>query len=146
MAKGNRGGKLNAGNSSTVSELQAQVDRLKQENLRLFQQEPSGHGYWGKQTDSNLKKISRNEQRIKKLEKQIQKLQQKKATPKGKTEKKANPLWRRAGEGWYIGENGHEIRENYDAGGFDIVKVSGRSEKIVKHFAKLSDARKYKVR
>lgn len=145
MAKGSRGGKTSQ-TAKKISEIQSQIDILKAENLRLAQQEPSGHGYWGKQTDANLKKAASNERQIKKLEGQIKKLRKSENKPTEKPKTKEVPKWRRAGEGWYVGENGHEIRENYDTGGFDIVKVSGRSEKIVKHFAKLSDARKYKVR
>lgn len=124
--------------------IQSQIDKLKAENISLMQKDYTGRKNWDKQLQASVKKASENNKRIEKLENQLKKGQTAKTEPK-KTETKAAPIWKRAGEGWYIGEKGHEIRENYDIGGFDIVKVSGSNEKTIKHFKKLSDAKKYKV-
>ncbi|MBP5379628.1 MAG: hypothetical protein J6Y64_08825 [Ruminococcus sp.] len=131
----------------TKSEIQAEIDRLKAEYVELLKKEPTGRKGWQKQLQASVTKAAQNRKKIEKLEKQLERLkrEEKKPAPK-KPEKKPAPLWKRACEGWYIGEKGHEIRQNYDTGGFDIVKVTGGIEKTIKHFKKLSDAKAYKVK
>lgn len=135
-----------AQNIKQISGIQAQIDRLKADNVALMQADYTGRKSWGGQLQSQVNKAASNNRKIEKLERQIKKLQKGETKPEKKAEKKAAPSWRRAGEGWYVGEKGHEIRENYDTGGYDIVKISGNTEKTVKHFDKLSEAKKYKVR
>lgn len=132
-----------SGGTSAKSSGNQNAERIADLRRQLAQPfEPSGRGYWGKQVDADLKRRSNIERQIKKLESESKKPNTK-TVEKKEAEKKAAPTWQRAGEGWYIGKNGHEIRENYDTGGYDVVKVSGNSVKTVKHFAKLSQARKY---
>ena len=118
---------------------QRERDELQKQLTKPF--EPSGRGYWGKQIDADTKRKAAAEKKIADIDKKLKQGQPKKAEKK--PESKPKPTWQRAGEGWYIGKNGHEIRENYDSGGYDVVKVSGRSAKVVKHFSKLSQAKKY---
>lgn len=146
---GGRGSNSNANSGdiraaqNTTAELQAEIDRLKQENIDLMQRDYTGRRRWDKQLQSDVNKAAKNNRQIEKLERQIQDAEKQTKKPESKPkETKTAPTWRRAGEGWYVGENGHEIREN-DDGGYDVVKVSGSSVKTIKHFAKLSQARKY---
>lgn len=139
-------GCTNSGGKNTVSDIKAQIDRLKAENVQLLQRDYTGGKKWGGQLDAAVKKAANNNKKIEQLESQIKKQDKSSDKTKPKAEKKTSgSTWKRAGEGWYIGEKGHEIRENYDKGGFDIVKVSGGSEKYIKHFDKLKDAKKYRV-
>lgn len=131
-------------NKSAISDIQSQISKLKSENVTLMQRDYTGRKNWSSQLQSAVNKAASNNKKIEKLENQVKKLE-KGGTTKKTAEKKAAPVWRRAGEGWYIGEKGHEIRENYDKGGYDIVKVNGSSEKLIKHFSKLKDARAYRV-
>lgn len=122
---------------------------MKEERAKLQVQiekefEPSGRKNWGKQLDADTKRKAAAEKRIAQIDRKLnQQSKQQKKEKTEKTEKKSSPTWTRAGEGWYIGKNGHEIRENYDTGGYDVVKVSGSNARKIKHFSKLSDARKY---
>ena len=140
------GESASAGNIRAEQNTKTEItNRLLDERQRLVEQlsktfEPSGRGYWGKQLDADTKRKAAAEKRIADIDR---KLKQESKQQKQTTEKKAAPVWQRAGDGWYIGKNGHEIRENYDTGGYDVVKVSGNSTRKVKHFAKLSEARKY---
>lgn len=143
---GGRGSRSSADSTaqSTTAKLQAEIDRLKQENIDLMQRDYTGRKGWDKQLQSDINKAAKNNRQIEKLERQMQNAEKQTKKPESKPkETKTAPTWRRAGEGWYVGENGHEIRENYDTGGYDVVKVSGSSVRTVKHFAKLSQARKY---
>ena len=136
MGKQGKSGGMGAG-----SDTQSQIDALKQQLADLMQQDYTGRKGWGKQLESRVNKANKIRSRIEKLEREQAKTT-KPEPAKPPKEKPAAPTWCRAGEGWYVGPNGHEIRES-DSGGFDIVKVSGGSETTVKHFAKLADARKY---
>ena len=97
--------------------------------------------------DSDIKKAKDNNAKIQKLESQKKKLQQGAGAEKEKAKSKqsTSPQWQKAGDGWYVGSNGHEIRQNYSTGGFDVVKTDKNGDVIkkVKHFSKLSEARKY---
>lgn len=133
------------GSKKAASDIQAQINRLKAENVSLMQRDYTGRKNWSSQLQSAVNKAASNNKKIEKLENQIKKTSSGNAKLKTETKTTTAPVWKRAGEGWYIGEKGHEIRENYDKGGYDIVKVSGSSEKLIKHFSKLKDARTYKV-
>lgn len=137
----------NPGKAKAINSLQSQIDKLKADNVALMQTDYTGRKSWSNQLQAKVNKAANNNKKIEKLESQIDKLKRGETkTVSKKAETKAAPIWKRAGDGWYVGENGHEIRENYDTGGFDIVKVSGNNEKTIKHFKKLSEAKKFSVR
>ena len=131
-------------NGAAQKSLEERIEDLKREIAKPF--EPSGRRGWQQQLDAHTKRTAEAERQLRKLEEQQRKQQQagqKKQEP-AQTEKKASaPVWRRAAEGWYVGNDGHEIRQNYDTGGFDIVKIKNGKETFVKHFKKLSDAKKF---
>lgn len=122
--------------------IREKIDTLRRELTKPF--EPTGRKGWQKQLDADTKRKAKAERQIAELEKQLNGGNTKQTVPAKNTpkEKTAAPTWRRAGEGWYIGPAGHEIREGND-GGYDVVKVMGRSETTVQHFDKLADAKKY---
>lgn len=134
---------------NTIEEKRKRIQELKDENERIIKREYAGRKNWGQQLDADVKKVSKNNREIEKLEEQIKKIENggtKKKQETKKTEK--SPIkWQRAGQGWYVGQNGLEIRQNYDDGGFDVVKVTstgGEVTKKLKHFSNLKDARNFK--
>lgn len=134
-------------NQAEIKNVQNKIDALTAQNADLLKREYSGRKGWGKQLDSDIKKAKENNTKIQRLESQKKKLQQGAETEKEKTKNKQStaPQWQKAGDGWYVGGNGHEIRQNYNTGGFDVVKTDKNGDVIkkVKHFSKLSEARKY---
>lgn len=126
---------------SDETNIQKQIDDLRRELAKPF--EPHGRKGWQQQLDADTKKKANIEKKINQLERQKNKQASEKKEPSNtKTKSSGEFKWQRAGDGWYVGKNGFEIREN-DDGGFDVVKVSGSSEKKIKSFSKLSQARKY---
>lgn len=134
-------------NKSEIKNIQDKIDALTAQNANLLKREYSGKRGWGKQLDSDIKKAKDNNAKIQKLESQKKKLQQGAGAEKEKTKSKqsTSPQWQKAGDGWYVGSNGYEIRQNYSTGGFDVVKTNKNGDVIkkVKSFSKLSQARKY---
>lgn len=130
-----------SGDDAKERAIREKIEALRRELSKPF--EPTGRKGWQKQLDADTKRKAQAERKIAELERQLN--GGKVAPPKKKAapaEKKPAPTWRRAGEGWYIGPAGHEIREGYD-GGFDVVQITGRTERTVQHFEKLADAKKY---
>lgn len=133
-----------SGNSSGTAKqqnVQKQIDDLRRELAKPF--EPHGRKGWQQQLDADTKNKSAIEKKINQLERQKSKQSNAKKTPaKVKPKSSTEFKWQRAGDGWYVGQNGFEIREN-DDGGFDVVKVKGDSARKIKHFSNLNQARKY---
>lgn len=128
--------------SRASNSIQSQIDALRVELAKPF--EPHGQKGWQQQLDADTKRKAKIERKINGLQKQLKAGQKTETQKKQEKEKPTTSefKWQRAGEGWYVGKGGFEIREN-DNGGFDVVKVKGGSEKKIKTFSKLSQARKY---
>ena len=140
--RGSSSGKSgSSGSTAQQQNIQKQIDDLRRELAKPF--EPHGRKGWQQQLDADTKKKANIERKINQLERQKEKQASEKKEPSNtKTNSSGEFKWQRAGDGWYVGKNGFEIREN-DDGGFDVVKVNGSSEKKIKSFSKLSQARKY---
>ena len=144
---GGRGG--TSGLISKRREVQQKIDALRQKASDLMMADYSGRRNWDRQLESRVKQGAKINREIEKLERQSKTLDSPKKKTVDKKQSKSESAgtgWRRAGEGWYIGEKGHEIRQNYKNGGYDVVKVSGAKEVAVRHYKTLKAARKHKVK
>lgn len=143
MGRGSSGADRNA---REIKPIQKEIDQLKQKSANLLKSDFSGSRRWDKQLQSRVNQGKKINSQIEKLERKKKSLEKPKKTTTKKKESSTATKWQRAGTGWYIGSKGHEIRENYSKGGFDIVKVSGGSEKTIKHYKTLKEARNHKVK
>lgn len=130
-----------SGMGSRTEQIRSQIEELRKELVKPF--EPHGRKGWQQQLDADTKRKAAIERKINQLEKKLGKTEPPKPEPKPEKKPATEGFkWQRAGEGWYVGQNGFEIRES-DSGGFDVVKVNGSNASTVKHFSSLKDARKY---